>query len=464
MSEKFRKEIDSMGEVFVPADVYYGAETQRAVDNFPVSGIRFTRPFIRALGLIKKSGALANRELGLLGDKEAESIIKAAEEVMEGRLDRHFVLDIFQTGSGTSTNMNANEVIAFRALEILGKEVKKNIHPNDHVNKGQSSNDVIPSTIHIAAVELIRGELLPALKWLKKSLLIKGEEFSDILKTGRTHLQDATPVRLGQEFDGYARQVELCMERIEESLEYLRELALGGTATGTGIGTSKKFVEIAIREINSAAGFEFIEAKDHFAAQGGQDAIVSASSALRGLSVALTKIANDIRWLGSGPRCGIGEIKLPPVQPGSSIMPGKINPVMAESLLQVCAYVIGCDAAIAMGASSGNFELNVMLPLMAHNLLTSIQYLSASVRNFTEKCVRGIESDREKCLSMIEQSLELCTALVPVIGHHEAAKVAQEAYRRRKTIREIMIEKGMIPEEELERLLDIQKMTGRREE
>ena len=458
--EKFRIEEDALGEVLVPKHMYYGPETQRAFDNFPVSGLRFSRPFIRALGVIKMSAAKANREMGILTEAQADAIITASTEVLQGKLDTHFVLDIFQTGSGTSTNMNANEVISNRSIEILGGVIgsKIPVHPNDHVNRGQSSNDVIPSAIHIAAVDLIIHNLLPSLEKLEKTLRVKTVEFRDILKIGRTHLQDATPVTLGQEFSGYARQVQLSRERIVRTLDDLSEVALGGTATGTGIGTTKKFTDLVISEINKVTGFSFREAEDHFAAQGGQDAIVSASASLRGLSVALTKIGNDIRWLASGPRCNIGEIKLPPVQPGSSIMPGKINPVMVESLLQVCTYVIGCDAAIASGGSSGNFELNVMLPLLCHNLLTSIEFLSSAVNNFTEKCVKNIEANREQCFSTIEQSLELSTALVPVLGHHEAARVAREAYTRGKTIREIMLERGTISEDKLKEILDIKKM------
>ncbi|MBU1651770.1 class II fumarate hydratase, partial [bacterium] len=389
MSDKFRLEKDSMGEMKVPGDALWGASTQRAVENFPISGYRFPRRFIQALGVIKKAAALANVELALLNKTHSEAIAQAAAEVLEGRWDDHFVVDIFQTGSGTSTNMNANEVIANRANQILGGNIgeMKPVHPNDHVNIGQSSNDVIPTAIHVAVWEAIKTDLLPALLKLEKTLAEKATAFDKILKIGRTHLQDATPIRLGQEFSGYACMVEHGIRRLERCEESISELALGGTAVGTGINTKADFAPKAIEHINALTGLSFKEAGNHFEAQGSKDALVEVSGALKTLAASLTKIANDVRWLGSGPRCGIGEIKLPAVQPGSSIMPGKVNPVMAEALLQVCAQVIGNDAAICYGGQAGNFDLNVMLPVIAYNLLQSIQILQRVVVVFAEKCV-----------------------------------------------------------------------------
>ncbi|MBI5967620.1 MAG: class II fumarate hydratase, partial [Deltaproteobacteria bacterium] len=366
--EKFRIEADSMGEMRVPEKAYWGAETQRAVENFPISDLRFPRRFLRALGMVKKASALANMELGLLQKELGEAISQAAQEVMEGKFDNQFVVDIFQTGSGTSTNMNANEVIAHRANEILGARIgdKKPVHPNDHVNLGQSSNDVIPTCIHIAALEGMQRDLLPALKTLQSGLEEKVKEFNHIIKIGRTHLQDATPIRLGQEFSGYASMVKHGVERVENVGKNLTELAIGGTAVGTGINTHPQFAGLVVERINEIAGINFREAENHFEAQGAKDAVVEASSALKSLAISLMKMANDIRWLGSGPRCGIGEIILPEVQPGSSIMPGKLNPVIPEALCQVAAQVIGNDATIAVGGISGNFELNVMMPVMAY--------------------------------------------------------------------------------------------------
>ena len=459
-NKEYLIEKDSMGPVNVPNDAYYGAQTQRAVENFAISGWRFQREMIYALGLIKYGAAKVNSELGLLKERMARAIQKASDEVMGGKWDADFVVDIFQTGSGTSTNMNANELIANRANEILGgrKGIYQPIHPNDHVNLGQSSNDVFPSSIHIAAVILLRERLLPALEGLRKALKRKEKEFYPILKIGRTHLQDATPIRLGQEFGGHAQQVALGVRRIRNTFESLSQLPLGGTAVGTGINTHSLFAKKVISIIRKKTGHPFREAVDHFEAQSAKDALVEMGGALKTLSICLTKIANDIRWLGSGPRCGIGEIHLPDTQPGSSIMPGKVNPVIPESLIQVCAQVIGNDAAITLGGLSGNFELNVMMPLIAHNSLQSIRLLASAVENFSKRCIGGIEADRERCEEMIERSLSLATALTPKIGYDEAARIAKKAYAQRKTIRQVVEEEGILSKDELDRCLDPRSM------
>ncbi len=445
----------------MPRGAYWGAETQRAVENFPISDLRFPRRFLRALGMIKKAGASANMELGLLPRELGEAICRAAQEVMAGKFDDQFVVDIFQTGSGTSTNMNANEVIANRANEILGGKIgdKIPIHPNDHVNRGQSSNDVIPSCIHLSASESMERDLLPALNNLQGALQEKAESFDSIIKIGRTHLQDATPIRLGQEFSGYASMVAhgiLCLQQVRP---HLTELAIGGTAVGTGLNTHPKFAGLVIAQINEITGLSFREAKNHFEAQGAKDAVVATSSALKTVAVSLMKIANDIRWLGSGPRCGIGEILLPEVQPGSSIMPGKVNPVIPEALCQVAAQVIGNDAAIAIGGLSGNFELNVMMPLMAYGLLQSIHLLTNASFLFAQRCVRGLQANRARCAEMVEKSLAMVTALSPRIGHDAAARIAREAYDKGKTIREVVREKQLLPKEELDHLLNPWRMT-----
>jgi fumarate hydratase class II len=381
---------------------------------------------------------------------------------MEGRWDEQFPLDIFQTGSGTSTNMNANEVIANRANEIIGTEkgIYRPVHPNDHVNLGQSSNDVFPSCIHIASICLLREKLLPSLMKLHKALKKKEKEFYPILKIGRTHLQDATPIRLGQEFGGYARQIELSAHRIRNGMKSLSELPLGGTAVGTGINTHPLFAKKTISIINKWSGGGFREAADHFEAQGARDASVEMSGALKTAAAGLMKIANDIRWLGSGPRCGMGELRLPETQPGSSIMPGKVNPVIPESLLQVCAQIIGCDSAITLGGASGNLELNQMMPLIAYNLLESIRLLANAVNNFTQRCIEGLEADRQRCEEMVEKSLALATALTPRIGYDEAARIAKKAYAQRKTIRQVVLEEGILPQKELSRWLDPVSMTA----
>jgi len=452
MSDSFRTERDTMGEMRVPTDAIYGAQTARAVENFPISRLRFERPFVRALGLIKSAAARVNGEDGHLPAGKAAAIERAAEEVVAGRHDAQFVVDIFQTGSGTSTNMNANEVIG----RLAGA------HPNDEVNRGQSSNDVIPSALHIAAAESVRGELLPAMEGLHHSLARKAGEFSGVIKIGRTHLQDAVPMRLGQEFSGYARQVEASRERIESALGGIYELALGGTAVGTGLNAPPGFAAAVIQEIARRTGLPFIEARNHFEAQAAKDAVVFLSGALRGYAVALTKIANDIRWLGSGPRCGLGELRLPPVQPGSSIMPGKVNPVIAESLLMVCAQVIGYDATIAWSGAAGNFELNVVMPVMAYDLLESIALLAAASRNFADRLVDGLEADRERAGAYVEQSLAMGTALVPEIGYEKAARIVKEAQDTGKTVREVARGKSGISEARLTELLDPMRQSGDR--
>jgi len=459
-TQEFRIEKDSMGEVKVPKSAYYGAQTQRAVENFPVSGIGFPPRFIRALAIIKHAAASANEQLGLLDRKTADVIRRAASEVMEGKHDKEFVVDIFQTGSGTSTNMNANEVIANRALELLGKERgSKGVHPNDHVNMSQSSNDVIPTAIHVSALEAIQKELLPALKELHQALKKKAQEFDRIVKIGRTHLADATPIRLGQEFGGYARQVELSIERIQSASGGLEELALGGTAVGTGINTHPEFPSRTIKKISEMTGFNFRETQNHFEAQAAKDAVVQVSGSLKSLAVSLTKIANDLRWLSSGPRCGIGEIGLPDTQPGSSIMPGKVNPVMCESVLQVAAHVIGCDATITICGQAGNFELNVMMPIMTLRLLEAITFSASVVKAFTEKCVVGIEANKKRCEEMIEKSLAMVTSLAPVIGYDAAAKIAKESFTTGKTVREVARARKVLPEEKLKKILDPWRMT-----
>ena len=456
----YRIERDSMGEVKVPKNAYYGAQTQRAVENFPISGIGFPPKFIRALAIIKHAAASVNEDLGLLDPKIADVIRRAAGEVMEGKLDKEFVVDIFQTGSGTSTNMNVNEVIANRALELLGKQRGgKEVHPNDHVNMSQSSNDVIPTAIHISALEAIQKELLPALKELHKALRKKALEFDRIVKIGRTHLADATPIRLGQEFGGYARQIELSIERIKAACGGLEELALGGTAVGTGINTHPEFPARTIKKISEMTGLTFREAQNHFEAQAAKDAVVQASGSLKTLAVSLTKIANDLRWFSSGPRCGIGEIGLPDTQPGSSIMPGKVNPVMCESVLQVAAHVIGCDATITICGQAGNFELNVMMPIMTLRLLEAISFSASVARAFTEKCVVGIEANKERCEEMIEKSLAMVTALAPVIGYDAAAKIAKESFATGKTVREVAKAHKVLPEDKLNKILDPWRMT-----
>ena len=454
-----RIERDSMGEMEVPADALYGASTMRAVLNFPISGLRFPRPFIRALGLIKQSAAKTNMALGLLDERTGGAIVAAAQEVVDGALDRHFVLDIFQTGSGTSTNTNANEVIANRASQILGGDLgSRLVHPNDHVNMGQSSNDVIPTAIHLAALLSIKGELVPGLESLARELERKSEEFWPIVKTGRTHLQDATPVRLGQEFLGYAGQARYSIKRLERAQEALAEVALGGTAVGTGVNTHSEFSARTCATVSEAAGVGIRESANHFQAQSTLDALVEASGELKTIAVSLHKIANDIRFIASGPRAGLGEISLPEVQPGSSIMPGKINPVIAESVIQVVAQVVGNDAAVTLAGQGGYFELNTMMPVAAHNILESIALLAASANNFAEQCVKGIEATGVGP-EMVERGLMLGTALAPAIGYDAAASIAKDAAATGRTIRETAIEKTELSDAELDELLDPEGMT-----
>ena len=455
-----RVERDSMGEVEVPRDALFGAQTRRALDNFPISGIRFPRRFIEALGAIKLEAANVNHELGGLDENLKEAIVAAAEEVAEGTLDGQFVLDIFQTGSGTSTNMNANEVISNRAVQILGGELgsKDPVHPNDHVNRGQSSNDVIPTAIHLAALISIERDLLPALHKLRDALGDKSVEFDEVVKTGRTHLQDATPIRLGQEFLGYAGQIDRGIQRVEKAREDLAEVALGGTAVGTGVNTHPEFASRVCEKLAARFGVEIRETENHFQAQSAMDPAVFASGALKTVAVSLLKIANDVRFLGAGPRANLAEIALPEVQPGSSIMPGKVNPVIAESAAMVSAQVIGNDAAVALAGQSGNFELNVMLPVIAHNLLQSIELLASTADNFTDQLVVGLRAT-ERGPALVEQGLMLATALAPEIGYDRAADLSKEAYKTGKTIREVAREGTDLSERQLDDLLDARKMT-----
>ncbi|RMH60529.1 MAG: class II fumarate hydratase [Zetaproteobacteria bacterium] len=460
MADAYRMEHDSMGEMRVPAEAMYGASTARAVENFPVSGIRFPREFIRALGRIKHAAAEVNHQLGRLDGARAELIDRAAREVAVGDWDAHFPLDIFQTGSGTSTNMNANEVIAHRCKQL---NASIEVHPNDHVNMGQSSNDVIPTAIHVAAADQLMHVLLPALEQLHASLRRQQEALAEVVKIGRTHLMDATPLTLGQEVSGWARQVALGMDRLRACLPRLCELAQGGTAVGTGLNTHPEFGRRMAEILSREYGIPFCEAENHFEAQAAQDAIVEFSGALRCLAVSLIKIANDVRLLNMGPRCGLAEISVPAVQPGSSIMPGKVNPVIAESLAQVCAQVIGNDATIAFAGASGMLELNVMLPVMAHNVLQSERLLANAARMFAEKCIDGLQANESKCAEQVEWSMSMVTALAPVIGYERAADLAKRAYREGKTVRELCLAQGVLPAEELERLLDPRSMLAPRD-
>jgi fumarate hydratase class II len=456
MSESFRIEHDTMGPVRVPADALYGAQTQRAVENFPISRMRFGRAFLKALGLVKRSAARANQQAGVLPAEIVSAIETASQEVADGLHDSQFVVDVFQTGSGTSTNMNANEVIATRASALL----RASVHPNDHVNRSQSSNDVFPTALHVAAAQVAQASLLPAMEFLRQKLEGKREQFWEILKIGRTHLQDAVPMRLGQEFGGYARQVELAQGRIRKALDDIYELPLGGTAVGSGINAPAGFAKTAIAILAKTAKLPFREAENHFEAQAARDAAVFLSGALKTYALALTKIANDIRWLGSGPRCGLGELQLPEVQPGSSIMPGKVNPVIAESVLMVCAQVIGHDATISWAAGSGAFELNTMMPVIAYDLLASLELLAAASRNFAEQCIAGLEANQTHLFESLERSLALATSLTPEIGYERAAALAKVAHDSGRTIREVAEESSGIPKEKLAALLDPKKMVG----
>ena len=456
MAVDYRIEKDSLGDVRVPRDAMYGAQTQRAFENFPISGRRFSRPFIRAVGLVKAAAAETNKELGHLSARAGDAIARAALEVAEGKWDDQFVVDIYQTGSGTSTNMNANEVIAHRSNEILKSS---SVHPNDHVNFGQSSNDVFPTAMHVSGRVAIEEELIPALRALKKALRKKARAFDRVMKSGRTHLMDATPVRLGQEFAGYATQVARSVSRLRRASEELAELALGGTAVGTGINTDPRFAAKAITKISKATGIKFREAEDHFEAQGAKDAFVSASGALNVCAVALMKVADDIRWMASGPTSGIGEILLPAVQPGSSIMPGKVNPVMAEALTMACARTMGNHVTVTIGGSRGNFELNVMMPVMAEAFLESVKLLAGASRTFTTRCVEGIEPNRPRAQELLERNPSIATALNPYIGYDRAAEIAKQSAKQGRSVRDVVKERGLMKGAELNRALDVRTMT-----
>ena len=458
-NSKVRVERDSMGPMEVPADALYGASTMRAVLNFPISDLRFPRSFIRALGLVKLAAAKTNMGLGLLDQKTGDAIVAAAQEVSDGKLDEHFVLDIFQTGSGTSTNTNANEVIANRASQILGGDLgSRLVHPNDHVNMGQSSNDVIPTAIHLAALLAIKEDLIPGLERLGKELKSKSDQFWPVIKTGRTHLQDATPIRMGQVFLGFAGQAESSVTRLGRVQDALEEVALGGTAVGTGVNTHPEFSARTCKLLSEMTGVRVRETDNHFQAQCTLDALVEASGALKTVAVSLHKIANDIRLMACGPRAGFGEITVPEVQPGSSIMPGKVNPVISESVIQVVAQVFGNHEAVAMAGHGSYFELNTMMPVAAHNILQSISLLATSANNFAEQCVTGIEATSVGP-EMLEKGLMLGTGLAPEIGYDAAAAIAKEAAATGKTIREVAKEKTSLSDADLDRLLDAQAMT-----
>ena len=449
-----------MGEFQVPTDAYYGAQTMRAVVNFPISNLRFSRSFIRAIGQVKQSAAQVNSDLNLLDSTLANAIAQAAQEVIDGRFDNQFVVDIFQTGSGTSTNMNANEVISNRAIEILGGELgsRDPVHPNDHVNIGQSSNDVIPTSIHLAALDGIHNRLIPALQHMHDQISLKATEFLPVVKTGRTHLQDATPVRLGQEFEGYAGQIERGIDRLRASLDRISEVALGGTAVGTGVNTHPEFAKLVCDKLTEINGFMVRETTNHFQAQSSLDAIVECSGALKTIAVSLMKIANDIRWLGSGPRAGIGEIELPAVQPGSSIMPGKVNPVIPESVCQVAAQVIGNDTTITIAGQSGNFEINVMMPIAAHNLLESIDIATTATRNLADQCISGI-NPTTRGPDMVQNGLAIVTTLVPHIGYDASSAIAKEAGKTGESVKEVALRQTSLSETELDEILDASSMT-----
>ena len=456
-----RIERDSLGEMEVPADAHYGAQTARARDNFPISGRGFPRVFIRALGAVKLAAAQTNVELGRLDPERAKAIEDAATEVIEGGLDGEFVVDVFQTGSGTSSNMNANEVIASRANEILtGKRGgKEPVHPNDHVNTGQSSNDVIPTAIHVSAAVAVHETLLPALRGLQRALEAKAQAWDSVVKIGRTHLMDATPIRLGQEASGWARQVELGVARLEDTLPRLCELAQGGTAVGTGLNTHPEFGARVAAKLAGRFGLPFVRAANAFEAQHSKDAIAELAGQLSTVATSLLKVANDIRWLSGGPRCGLGEIKLPAVQPGSSIMPGKVNPVMAEALMMVCAQVMGNAVSVQVANTHGNLDLNVMMPVMARGVLESTELMANGVRAFAERAVEGMEANEERALGFVEQSLSMVTSLAPVIGYDRAAEIAKRSVKEGRTVREICTEMAVLPPDELERLLNPRSMT-----
>jgi fumarate hydratase class II len=457
-----RTERDSMGPMEVPADAYYGASTQRAVENFPISGEGIPAALVRALGEIKAAAAVVNHDTGVLDDEQFRAIREAAQEVIDGKLNEHFVVDVFQTGSGTSSNMNANEVIANRATEILGGALgsKDLVHPNDHVNAGQSSNDVFPTAVHLAAYVACTEQLLPALERLRESLAAKAIDWTDIVKPGRTHLMDAVPITLGQEFSGYARQIELGAARIESALERIAELPLGGTAIGTGLNAPEGMTDAVIAELRRMTGLDALrEAENHFEAQAGRDALVELSGACKVIAVSLTKIANDIRWMASGPRTGFGELRLPEIQPGSSIMPAKVNPVIPESVTQVAAQVIGNDAAVTVGGLSGAFELNVYIPMMARNVLESIRLLATSCVNFADQAIEGLAANAQRCLELSELNLSIVTALVPAIGYDKSAELAKKALTEDRPLREVVKEAALISDDEVDRILDIKAMT-----
>ena len=457
-----RTETDSMGKIEVPTDRYWGAQTQRSLQNFKIGGERFPREMIWALGIVKQSVAEVNAELGTLDTDLAEIIIKAAQEVIDGTLDDHFPLVVWQTGSGTQTNMNVNEVISNRAIEMLGGVLgsKEPIHPNDHVNKSQSTNDAFPTAIHVAIVDRIHNHLIPSVTTLRDALAAKAEAFKDIVKTGRTHLQDATPLTLGQAFSGYVTQLNNSLRAIDHTLPHLYELPIGGTAVGTGLNTHPEYAARAAAAIDKRTGFPFVTAPNKFEALGARDAIVEASGAIKTLACALNKIANDLRWLGSGPRCGIGELLLPENEPGSSIMPGKVNPTQCEAMTMVCAQVIGSDTTVAIAGASGNFELNVFMPVIAFNALQSIRLLADACNSFNENCVVGIEPNREKIQEYLNDSLMLVTALNPYIGYDNAALVAKTAHQQGKTLRQTVVELNLLSEEEFDRVVVPSQMIG----
>jgi fumarate hydratase class II len=467
----FRSERDSMGEVQVPAPAYYGAQTQRAVENFPISGWALPNAMIHAMGLVKYACGVANRDLGKLtgsgknplGDKQVEVMLAACREVAQGKFDGEFPVDVFQTGSGTSSNMNCNEVIANRAIEIIGGDrfaTEKPIHPNDHVNMGQSTNDTFPTAIHVAVAERIKNDLVPALERLADTLTQKAKDWDQVIKIGRTHLMDATPLRLGQEVGGFARQLQLSVQRANQALQAVLELPVGGTAVGSGINTHPEFGRRVAEVLANETDIPFVEAVDHFEANGQRDGLVECHGSLKTIATTLFNVANNIRWLGSGPRCGFYEVKLPSRQPGSSIMPGKVNPVMCESMMQVAARVLGNDQTIAIsGAAGGQFQLNIMMPVMAQTTLESIQLLAAATRAFVDFCAAEMEANVDACADAVENSLSMVTSLNPLIGYEKAAKLAKEAFESGKTIRELCIEQGVLPEKTLQEALDPMRMT-----
>ncbi len=462
---EYRIETDTMGEVKVPADKYWGAQTQRSKENFKIGGERFPREIIRALGILKKAAALTNNELGMLPDDKKDLIVQAADEVIEGKLDEHFPLVVWQTGSGTQTNMNSNEVISNRAIEIAGGVMgsKKPIHPNDDVNKAQSSNDTFPTAMHIAAVEETYRRLIPMLTKLRDTFQAKREEFADIIKNGRTHLMDATPLTLGQEFSGYVQQLTNGLARIDAALPRLSELALGGTAVGTGLNTHKDFAELSAKKISELTGQKFTSAPNKYEALAAHDAVVEFSGVLNTIAASLFKIANDIRWMGSGPRSGIGELSLPANEPGSSIMPGKVNPTQAEAMTMVCTQVMGNHTTITFAGASGNFELNVYKPVMIYNLLQSIRLLADASSSFSDHMVAGIKPNKERIDQLLKNSLMLVTALNPYVGYDNAAKIAKKAHKDNQTLKEAAVELGILTEEQFDEYVRPEKMIGPKE-